>query len=133
MAFSKPWESFVQGIIARQHMPSWERLWDDFVQEELRVGSRSSSKQQGGDGDEGDLALVAKVKKKAKQGPKGGAKQQQRAGEQQRDMNKVRCFACNQLGHYVGQCPNKKKKKQGGTAATTRRRSFLLSLRGSTP
>jgi hypothetical protein len=35
-------------------------------------------------------------------------------------MSKVRCFACNQMGHYAGQCPNKKKnKKQGGTATTT--------------
>jgi hypothetical protein len=24
--FSKPWESFVRGIVAREHMPSWERL-----------------------------------------------------------------------------------------------------------
>jgi hypothetical protein len=29
--FFKPWESFVRGIVAREHMPSWERLWDDFV------------------------------------------------------------------------------------------------------
>jgi hypothetical protein len=29
--FSKPWESFVRGIMAREHMPSWERLWDEFV------------------------------------------------------------------------------------------------------
>jgi hypothetical protein len=43
--FSKPWESFVQGIVAREHMPSWERFWDDFVQEELRVGSKYSSQQ----------------------------------------------------------------------------------------
>ena len=32
--FSKSWESFVWGIVARENMPSWERLWDDFVQEE---------------------------------------------------------------------------------------------------
>jgi hypothetical protein len=37
--FSKPWESVVRGIVAREHMPSWERLWDDFVQKELRIGS----------------------------------------------------------------------------------------------
>ena len=43
--FSKSWETFVRGIVARENMPSWERLWDDFVQEELRVGSRSSSGQ----------------------------------------------------------------------------------------
>jgi hypothetical protein len=91
-------------------MPSWERLWDDFVQEELRVGSRSTSQQRGGD-DEGDLALFAKGKK-TKKSPKGGAKQQQqRGGGQQRDMSKVKCFACNKMGHYVRQCPNRKKKK----------------------
>jgi hypothetical protein len=73
--FSKPWESFVRGIMAREHMPKWERLWDDFVQEELRVGSLSTSQQRGGD-DEGDLSLLAKGKKKTKKGLKGGAKQQ---------------------------------------------------------
>ena len=29
--FTKPWESFVRGIVAKETMPSWERLWDDFV------------------------------------------------------------------------------------------------------
>jgi hypothetical protein len=79
--FSKPWESFVRGIVSREHMPSWERLWDDFVQEELRILSRSTSQQHGGDDGE-DLALSAKGKKKTKKGPKGGAKQQQKGGEQ---------------------------------------------------
>jgi hypothetical protein len=32
-------------------------------------------------------------------------------GEQQRDMSKVKCFACHKFGHYAIQCPNKKKKK----------------------
>jgi hypothetical protein len=76
--FSKPWKSFVRSIMAKEHMPSWERLWDDFVQEELRfVGSGSSSQQQGEGGDESDLAFLAKGKKKTKHGPKVGAKQQQ--------------------------------------------------------
>jgi hypothetical protein len=29
--FSKPWGSFVRGIVAREVMLSWERLCDDFV------------------------------------------------------------------------------------------------------
>ena len=29
--FLKSWETFVRGIVARENMPSWERLWDDFV------------------------------------------------------------------------------------------------------
>jgi hypothetical protein len=44
--FSKPWGSFVRGIVAREVMPSWERLWDDFVQEELRCSFGSSGQQR---------------------------------------------------------------------------------------
>jgi hypothetical protein len=73
-SFSKPWGSFVQGIVAREVMPTWERLFDDFVQE-LRCISRSSGQQHTPEGDE-DLALWSKGKKKtgegARQGPKGG-------------------------------------------------------------
>jgi hypothetical protein len=126
--FTKPWESFVHGIVAREHMPSWERLWDDFVQEETRRGSGSTSQQRGGEIEE-DLALLAKGKRKTKKGPKVGAKQQQRGGEQQRDMSKVKCFACKSMGHYVGQCPNrKKKKKQGGTTTTAEEEEFTTQF-----
>jgi hypothetical protein len=43
--FTKSWESFVHGIVAREHMSSRERLWDDFIQEETRHGSGSTSQQ----------------------------------------------------------------------------------------
>ena len=81
-------------------MPSWEKLWDDFVQEELRVGSTSSSTHHGG-GDSDIVALAAKGKKKvSRKGPKVGDKKKSR-GEQQCDMSKVKCFACHKLGHYT--------------------------------
>jgi hypothetical protein len=35
--FTKPRGPFVRGIVAREVMPTWERLWDDFVQEETRL------------------------------------------------------------------------------------------------
>ena len=43
-----------------------------------------------------------------------------------RDMSTVRCFACGEMGHYAGQCPNKKKKKkqQDGTAAAAEEIEF---------
>jgi len=112
--FVKPWEYFVQGIVARETMPSWERLWDDFVQEEMRKDSSSTSQHHVGD-DEENVALFTKGKKKAKKsglkgGPKGGAKQL-KEGEQKKDMSKVKCYACHKMGHYVGQCPHRKKKQ----------------------
>jgi hypothetical protein len=54
------------------------------------------------------------------------AKEQQSRehGEKQnKDMSKVRCFACGKMGDYAGQCP-KKKKNQCGTATTTEEEDF---------
>ena len=72
-----PWAMFVQGSVAREHLPYWDKVCDDFVHEETWRGflecSGSTSR-----GDEEDVALTAKGKKKSKKGPKkGGAKQQQ--------------------------------------------------------
>ena len=33
---SQPWAVFVQGLVARENLPSWNRICDDFVQEETR-------------------------------------------------------------------------------------------------
>ena len=64
------------------------------------------------------MDLAAKGKKKAgKKGPKGGDKKKS-GGEQQRDMSKVKCFACHKFGHYAVQCPNKKKKQVAASADT---------------
>jgi hypothetical protein len=64
--FTKPWGPFVRGIVAREVMPTWERMWDDFVQEETRLVEEASRhrQQQLGQGDE-DLAFWRKGKKKA--------------------------------------------------------------------
>jgi len=31
---TKQWVVFVEGIVARENLPKWECLWDDFVQKE---------------------------------------------------------------------------------------------------
>ena len=82
-------------------MPSWERLWDDFVQEELRVGLVSSSGQRGAEED--TVVLVAKGNKKKinRKGPKEGDKKKKGVEQQQCDMSKVKCFAYQKFGHYV--------------------------------
>jgi hypothetical protein len=34
--FIKEWTSFIKGFVAHEKLLDWSRLWDDFVQEELR-------------------------------------------------------------------------------------------------
>ena len=41
--FSKPWDTFFKGVVAREKLPNRQRLWDDFVQEETRRGQGSGS------------------------------------------------------------------------------------------
>ena len=59
--FSKQWDTFVKGVVAREKLSGWKGLWDDFVQEETHVaqgsGSSSSSPQIV---DEEALALTRK-------------------------------------------------------------------------
>jgi hypothetical protein len=104
-------------------MPTWERMWDDFVQEETRLISEAFGQLQTLQGDE-DLALWTKGKKKigrgGRQSPKFGAPPQggESSSGQKRDMSLVRCFACREMGHYAGQCPKKKKKLQDVSATT---------------
>ena len=31
---AKPWAIFVEDIVSRENIPSWYKIWDDFVQEE---------------------------------------------------------------------------------------------------
>jgi hypothetical protein len=65
-----------------------------------------------------------KIEEGVRQGPKGGT-QPPESGSGQKDISKVRCFACGEMGHYVGQCPKRKKKRQkGGMAATTEEEEF---------
>jgi hypothetical protein len=40
--FTKPWGPFVRDIVAREVMPTWERMWDDFIQEDTRLVAEAS-------------------------------------------------------------------------------------------
>ena len=40
--FTKKWEVFVKCIVGRGKLQDWSRLWDDFIQEEIREGALGS-------------------------------------------------------------------------------------------
>jgi hypothetical protein len=108
---SKQWVVFVEGIVAREKLLGWERLLDDFVQEETQSGYVHGNSSIGHEED--NVSLDTTRKKKFKRGPKGG---QRPKGEEKKDMRKVKFFSCHKFGHYVGQCLNKKKKQTTASA-----------------
>jgi hypothetical protein len=45
-SFTKPWGPFVHGIVSSEAMPTWERMWDDFVQEEIKLVAEAFGQRQ---------------------------------------------------------------------------------------
>ena len=88
----KSWEVFVDGIIARENFPGWERLWDDCVQNEIRKSHGGEAKH---DEENENVALATKGKKgkikksASSSGGKGKGKQQKEGKE--KDYSKVKC------------------------------------------
>ena len=62
--FSRPWHDFVCTVMARENLPSWATLCDDFTREKLRSSSTSTGQQNAID--EENVALSTKSKKKSK-------------------------------------------------------------------
>ena len=46
-SFIKEREAFVKCVVARENLPDWSRLWNDFTQEEIREGSQGSGQKEG--------------------------------------------------------------------------------------
>lgn len=95
--FSKKWDVFVDGIVAHENLSGWETLWYDFMQEEIRQGSKNGGQQNGDD--EENVALAGKGKKKSKKGSKGGNKQK---GEGKKDMSKSSALLVTRWGTMLG-------------------------------
>jgi hypothetical protein len=52
--FSKPRTPFIKGIVARETLPKFDKLWDDFILEEIREESLACQQV----GDDENLALA---------------------------------------------------------------------------
>ena len=74
--FTKEWEVFVKCVVARENLPDWSRLWDDFNQEEIREGSQGSRQKEGAS--EENVYLSSKSKNMSR-----------------KYLSRVQCFACS--------------------------------------
>ena len=93
---------FVKGVVAREKLPDWQRLWDDIVQEETRMGQGLGSSNSAPQiADEEVLALIGKSK---------GKEKRKKDGKKNLDVSKVKCFIYHKKEYFSSQCPDMKKK-----------------------
>jgi hypothetical protein len=108
----KSWEPFIQSISGREALPTFDRLWTDCTQEELRLRNRGVE-----DSSEENHALALHTKKGGrfkrnfKQTFKG-EKPPSNPGYQRRDASEIQCFRCDKYGHIARNCPTRKKGRQ---------------------
>jgi len=91
-AVSKEREVFVQRILGRGTLLPWDKMWAE-IRRQSKTGSSSKGikvKQE-----EEDVALGYEGKQKK---------------WKKKDLSKIKCFHCGEIGHYVTQCPRKKSK-----------------------
>lgn len=90
-AIPEEWETFVQSILHRATLPSWE-MWAALQLQELRRLTKAGSSGKGVQikEDEDDAAL-------ASTGQQGLQKRKKKY------ISKVKCFNCGELGHYASQ------------------------------
>ena len=88
-AVSKEWDTFVQSILGKATLPSWEEMWAALRQKEIRRITKAGSSGKG-----------ARVKKEEEEDVALASAGQQ-GKRKKKDISKVECFHCGELGHYA--------------------------------
>ena len=94
---SEDWEVFVQSILGRGTLPPWDKMWASLRLEEIKRQSKMGSSSKGikFKKEEEDVALTYEGKQEKRK---------------KKDLPKIKCFHCGEMGHYATQCPRKKSK-----------------------
>jgi hypothetical protein len=114
----KHWEPFLQSISGREKLPTFDRLWTNCTQEELRLRNRGVEDSPD---DNHALALHTKkggrFKRNFRQTFRDEKSPSTSGHNQRRDVSKIQCFRCDKYGHYARNCPTRKKGRQYASTA----------------
>ena len=91
----RSWDAFIQGICSRKKLPKFNRLWEDCNQKKARTATRE---EKMADEDQALASRTRKGKNKEHSLPK-------KFKMGQRDNSKIRCYCCQELGHFVRNYP----------------------------
>ena len=92
------WDSFIQGICARKKLFKFSRLWEECSEEEAWIAAQEEKM-----GSE-DQALTVHSKKERRKHHYSKGK----SSHPKRDLSRLRCYTCDEIGHFAKYCPKSK-------------------------
>ena len=105
-----PVDSFIQGIYARKKLIKFSRLWEECSQEEARIEAREEKMKS-----EDQALKVHSRKGRRENHHHQGKHSHQKNNPVRREASKIRCYTCDEIGHFAINCPmnkNGSKKKK---------------------
>jgi len=98
----RSWDFFIQGICARKKLSKFSRLWEECSQEEARIENREENM-----GSE-DQALTVHSKKRRRSSQHSRGKNFHQKDNTRKYLSKLRCYTCDERGHFAKDCPRNK-------------------------
>ena len=98
----RSWDSFIQGICAIRKLVKFNKLWEEFSQEEAQIATQEEKM-----GSE-DQALTVHSKSHSKTSKRRSHFQRGKSYHK-KDLSRVICYTCDEAGHYAKNCPKKPK------------------------
>jgi hypothetical protein len=118
-ALPKHWEPFLQSISGREELPTFDRLWTDCTQEEIRLIARGV--EDSPHDDNHALAFHTKKGGRNKRNFSQTFKDEKTSSasgyDHRKDMSKIQCFRCDKYGHFARNCPTRKRGRQYASTA----------------
>ena len=98
----RSWDSFIRGIYSRKKLDKFNKLWEEFSQEVARIAAREEKM-----GSE-DQALTVHSKKTRRSSHHPRGKHSHQRDFTKKDLSKLRCYTCDERGHFAKDCPRNK-------------------------